>query len=371
MRTSRQVKKRHPDGPNLFPEENGPPLPSADLDVVPQIDRDLIEKHPTSFRRGNVQITLGNALDLYDQWPAPVAIIADGPYGVAGFPGDPPTPEGLGDWYEPHVKKWSERSTPLTTLWFWNIEVGWANVHSVLAKYGWTYRGASVWDKGIAHLAGNINTGMIRRVPAVTELCVHYVKEARFPCDGRSLSMKEWLRHEWVRSGLPLSKTNEACGVKNAATRKYFTQCHLWYYPPVDLFVKLVEYANRHGRRSGKPYFSVDGQKPLTGLEWERMRAKFECEHGLTNVWREPAVRGQERLKNGSRAIHSNQKPLRLIELNVRLCTDPGDVVWEPFGGLCTATVACHHLGRDSYAAEIDPNFYKLAVSRLARYDHS
>ncbi|HZT81742.1 MAG TPA: DNA methyltransferase [Gemmataceae bacterium] len=317
-----------------------------------------------------MQITLSDALDLYDQWPSPVAIIADGPYGVAGFPGDPPTPEGLGDWYEPHIKKWSERATPLTTLWFWNIEVGWANVHPVLVKYGWAYRGASVWDKGIAHLAGNINTGMIRRVPAVTELCVHYVKEARLPFNGQLLSMKEWLRREWVRSGLPLSKTNEACGVKNAATRKYFTQCHLWYYPPVDLFVKLVDYANKHGRPEGRPYFSVDGQRPMTGPEWERMRAKFECEHGLTNVWREPAVRGQERIKNGSKAIHSNQKPFRLIELNVRLCTDPGDVVWEPFGGLCTAAVACHRLGRECYAAEIDPAFYKLAISRLAHYDH-
>jgi site-specific DNA-methyltransferase (adenine-specific) len=181
--------------------------------------------------------------------------------------------------------------------------------------------------------------------------------------------MKEWLRYEWVRSGIPLYKTNEACGVINAATRKYFTQCHLWYFPPVDLFVKLVEYANRHGKPEGRPYFSLDGKKPLTGEQWEKMRAKFSCEHGVTNVWREPAVRGDERIKNGSRAIHYNQKPLRLVELTVRLCTDPGDVVWEPFGGLCTTAIGCHRLGRKCYSAEIDPDFYKLAISRLAHYD--
>lgn len=34
--------------------------------------------------------------------------------------------------------------------------------------------------------------------------------------------------HEWQRAGLPLYKANEACGVKNAATRKYLTQDWLW-----------------------------------------------------------------------------------------------------------------------------------------------
>jgi len=46
-----------------------------------------------------------------------------------------------------------------------------------------------------------------------------------------------------------------------------------------------------------------------------------------------------------------------------------GDVVWEPFGGLCTTAVACHRLERRCYSAEVDPDFYTLAVSRLAHYD--
>ena len=53
------------------------------------------------------------------------------------FPGDPPTPEELPEWYEPHIMAWSDRAVPLTTLWFWNTEIGWANVHPLLVKYGW------------------------------------------------------------------------------------------------------------------------------------------------------------------------------------------------------------------------------------------
>lgn len=355
----------------LFPPEDvvaAVKRPGLDLDTIPDLDLALVA-HRKEYERDGVHIVLGDALEQYDCWPSPVAISADGPYGVSGFPGDPPIPEGLAAWYEPHIRKWSEKATPLTTLWFWNTEVGWANVHPVLSKYGWLYRGASVWDKGIGHIAGNVNTPMIRRLPVVTELCVHYIKEAKFEVEERSLSMKEWLRYEWLRCGIPLYKTNEVCGVVNAATRKYFTQCHLWYYPPVEHFVKLVEYANKHGKSEGRPYFSVDSQTPMTGEQWEKMRAKFQCEHGVTNVWQEPSVRGEERVKNGNRAVHYNQKPLRLAELTVRLCTDPGDVVWEPFGGLCTTAVACHRLKRQCYGAEMDPDFFKLAVSRLAHYD--
>jgi site-specific DNA-methyltransferase (adenine-specific) len=343
------------------------PQPSP-LDEIESVDSALFRKHPKRYARDGVEIDQGDALDHYADWPSPTAIIADGPYGVSGYPGDPPKPDKLGDWYEPHVAAWTKKATPQTALWFWNTEVGWANVHPVLARHGWEYRGASIWDKGIAHLAGNINTGVIRRVPAVTEVCAHYVREARFDIEGRDVSMKEWLRHEWVRSGLPLYKTNEACGVINAATRKYFTQCHLWYFPPAEMFAKLADFANKQGDPKGKPYFSIDGKHSLTGAQWEKMRSKFELEHGITNVWREPAVRGQERLKNGMKALHSNQKPLRLIEMTMRFVTDEGDMVWEPFGGLCTAAIAAHRMGRKARAAEINPEVYSLAISRLAHY---
>ena len=67
-----------------------------------------------------------------------------------------------------------------------------------------------------------------------------------------------------------------------------FTKDHLFYYPPVEAFEKLVDYANRHGNPRGTPYFSLDGVRPLSGAQWEAMRAKFKCEVGVTNVWREP-----------------------------------------------------------------------------------
>ena len=320
-------------------------------------------------KRDGIFLYNGNVLNWYDKWESPVVIVSDGPYGLGSYPGDPPTPDQLAESYEPHIIKWSEHATPVTTLWFWNTELGWANVHPMLVKYGWEYRNCHVWNKGIAHIAGNTNGKTLRKFPVTTEVCVQYTKKALFYINGTKVDMQSWLRYEWGRTGLPFSKTNDACGVKNAATRKYFTKDHLWYYPPPEAFEKIAEYANRHGGENGKPYFSINGITPLTGEEWSNMRAKFYFENGVTNVWLEPAVRGAERLKKEHKCVHSNQKPLQLMNLCIRSSSDVGDVVWEPFGGLCSAAIASHQLKRKCYAAEIHPDYFKIAIERLSNYD--
>lgn len=325
---------------------------------------------PPVVSRGAVQIFLGDSLSYYSSWPRPTVIISDGPYGLGSYPGDPPTVEGLVEFYEPHVRAWSECSLPCTTLWFWNSELGWATVHPVLTRYGWEYRNCHIWYKGKAHIAGNTNSKTLRKLPVVTEVCVQYVRRVALPARGapEPLPLREWLRYEWERTGLPLYLANEACGIANAATRKYLTKDHLWYFPPKDHFERLVSFANQFGRSDGKPYFSIDGKRPLTGEEWENLRAKFYCPFGVTNVWEVPPVNGRERIKFKGKSVHLNQKPLSLMELIITASSDPGDVVWEPFGGTCTGAIACLKTGRRGFGAEIIPEYYSIAVSRLMNY---
>ena len=319
------------------------------------------------YRRGSVRIECGDSLELYLSWAKPTVIVSDGPYGLRSYPGDPPTPDALPEAYRPHVEAWSELSLPSTTLWFWNSELGWASVHGLLEEHGWEYRNCHIWNKGKAHVAGNANSKTLRKFPVVTEVCVQYVRKVRLGSNGRpvALPLKEWLRAEWERTGLPFSQTNAACGVANAATRKYFTKDHLYYPPPGDVFTRLVAYANERGRPEGRPYFNADGRRPLTGEEWDGLRAKFHCLFGVSNVWDAPPVNGTERLKRNGAPLHANQKPLRLTEIILKATSDPGDMVWEPFGGTCTAAIAAFRLGRRCCAAEILPDFYDLAVERL------
>jgi site-specific DNA-methyltransferase (adenine-specific) len=100
----------------------------------------------------------------------------------------------------------------------------------------------------------------------------------------------------------------------------------------------------------------------------------------VTNVWSRRPLHGEERLKGTLRraaprvhnptaasSAHLNQKPLEFMERLITAVTEPGDVVWEPFGGLCSASVAAVTMGRRAFAAETDPAFADLAAERLRR----
>src|SRR5438105_4716500 len=217
---------------------------------------------------GGFDLFRGNALDAYRDWPAPATIISDGAYGVRGFHGDTIGTDALPHWYRPHIAAWAAAAGPATTLWFWNTELGWASVHPVLAEFGWEYVQLIVWDKGLAHTAG----------------------------------------------------------------------------------------------------------------EWDALRYTWRHAHGVTNVWSRRPLHGEERLKGTLRraaprvhnptaasSAHLNQKPLEFMERLITAVTEPGDVVWEPFGGLCSGSVAAVTLGRRAVAAETDPAFADLAAERLRR----
>jgi hypothetical protein len=320
----------------------------------------------------------GDVLDAYDGWPAPVTIVSDGAYGVRGFHGDTTGPEGLVEWYRPHVEEWSRAARPATTLWFWNTEVGWATVHPLLIAHGWDYVQTVTWDKGLAHIAGNVNGKTIRRFPVVSEVCALYQRRLELRGPDGAMPVRQWVRREWERSGLPLYKANEACGVKNAATRKYLTQDWLWYWPPGVMIERLAAYANGHGIASGWPYFSLDGENPVTAKAWDSLRYRWNHAHGLTNVWSRPPLYDGERLKGSMRraaprvykptaasSAHLNQKPLEFMERLIYAVTEPDEVVWEPFGGLASASVAAVALGRRPCVAEVDDHFARLAEERL------
>ena len=324
---------------------------------------------PTAYRVGLSTLEWADAADCYGAWPTPTMIHIDGPYGISGFPGDPKSYRDLPEAYSRHIAAWTLAATPQTTLWFWGTEVGWATVHPLLDAAGWDYQELCVWNKGLSHVAGNVNSKTIRGVPVVTEVCVRYALRPRLKStDGIELPLKEWVRSEWKRSGIPLCRANEACGVKNAATRKYLTADDKWYFPPADAAVAMSAYLTKHGRPTNIPYFSIDRVHPLTEEAWSALRPKWHHIHGVTNVWTVPQLMSRERIRveGTGKALHLNQKPEQLLEYLVATSTDPGDVVWDPFAG--TASMACvaNRMGRTCYCAEVSREVAASAGRHLA-----
>ena len=229
-------------------------------------------------------------------------------------PGIPRTPEGVLEWYRPHVVEWAKHSQPATTLWFWNTELGWATVHPLLVER-LEIRATNRLGQGNTACCRECDGKTLRRFPVVTEVCVFYSRILELPTEDRVLPVQQWLRHEWRRSGLPLYRANEACGVRNAATRKYLTTDWIWYFPPPDMVARMARYANRHGRPTDRPYFSLDGLSIITSEEWAAFRYRWNFEHGRTNVWSHPPVNGKERYRETATA----PLPVSRIRVQMRL----------------------------------------------------
>jgi DNA modification methylase len=66
------------------------------------------------------------------------------------------------------------------------------------------------------------------------------------------------------------------------------------------------------------------------------------------------------------RTGHQTQKPLALMELLVRLLSDPGELILDPFAGSGTTGVAALRLGRRLVGWEMNPDYVEMARRRLA-----
>ena len=72
----------------------------------------------------------------------------------------------------------------------------------------------------------------------------------------------------------------------------------------------------------------------------------------------------------GVKPQHQTQKPIRLMVEIVRLFTNEGDVVLDPFMGSGTTGVVCAKLGRKFIGIELEPKYFDIACERIQKaYD--
>lgn len=64
---------------------------------------------------------------------------------------------------------------------------------------------------------------------------------------------------------------------------------------------------------------------------------------------------------------HPTQKPLELMRRLIRFFSEPGDLILDPFGGSMTTLVAAKQLGRRAIGIEVEEQWCRLGVQRLAQ----
>lgn len=86
----------------------------------------------------------------------------------------------------------------------------------------------------------------------------------------------------------------------------------------------------------------------------------------LGSVWKIPVCTGGERLKNeeGTK-LHSTQKPEELLYRVICISSDPGDLVFDPFGGTMTTGAVAKRTGRSFIGIEANPVYCDYGRKRL------
>lgn len=116
---------------------------------------------------------------------------------------------------------------------------------------------------------------------------------------------------------------------------------------------------------------------PMPRNRDRRYITDFECAVWLTNakakwtfnrqsrnyqrpVFEVPAVSGKEK-------VHPTQKPVKLLEELIKIHTDIGCMVLDPFMGSGSTGVACINTGRSFIGIELEQSFFNVAIDRIAK----
>lgn len=94
----------------------------------------------------------------------------------------------------------------------------------------------------------------------------------------------------------------------------------------------------------------------------------FTSQKDMHNFIETPICMGEERLKGKYK--HPTQKPIKVLKHIIKLASDKGDLVFDPFMGVASTGLAALQLGRRFVGMEIDKTYFEAAGQRLATKGH-
>lgn len=121
-------------------------------------------------------------------------------------------------------------------------------------------------------------------------------------------------------------------------------------------------------KRNAPPVKVKNRLAPSTELIWIASKSKRyhfnyddakEMNDGkqMRNLW---DIRAERHVTS-----HPTEKPVTLLDRIIRIATNPGDAIIDPFMGSGTTGVVAKSLGRSFLGFEIDHKYYRIAIKRI------
>ena len=106
------------------------------------------------------------------------------------------------------------------------------------------------------------------------------------------------------------------------------------------------------------------GEKARYTFNYRAMKT-LNDELQMRSDWLIPICAGQERLKKGGHKVHPTQKPEALLYRVLLACSNPGDVILDPFFGTGTTGAVAKRLGRHFIGIEREDDYIAAAKERI------
>ncbi len=90
----------------------------------------------------------------------------------------------------------------------------------------------------------------------------------------------------------------------------------------------------------------------------------FGKQSEMHNFIETPICMGNERVKN---PVHPTQKPVKVLKHVIKLASNKGDLIFDPFMGVGSTGVAALELGREFLGVDIDKGYHEAAKERLEK----
>jgi DNA modification methylase len=100
----------------------------------------------------------------------------------------------------------------------------------------------------------------------------------------------------------------------------------------------------------------------------KRLSRAERKEWGYSSMWRFASVQGAAKTKDRlDERNHKARFPITLPWRCIKMHSDKGDIILEPFSGTFSTGMACQQLGRRCFAMELSPEYCDIAVERFRK----
>ena len=284
------------------------------------------------------------------------------------------------EWSLAWIKECQRVLKPNGVLYFWHNDIAQVAelLEAIKRETSLALVSFCIWDKGPTYRARTWKnrkpdgTSVLRSWFNVCEYCLHFFnapKDADRAWKHTGLDrinsnpacykpIKDWYAAEKERLGL--TERDIEAAYTAATGRKPYMLRHYFKDSQFEIPTQATWEAVYMPLGFGASYEELRASYEELRASYEELRNTHNVDAEHCNIWHVPPLASTGRL-------HTCQKPTEILERLIRVSSNEGGIVLDPFMGSGSTAVAAMHMGRHYIGFERDPDYYRIAMERIRR----